>query len=189
MFTSIIHERTRFLYTYFRIHTLFITWTLRLSSIHIGDFFMSQLFLEQVRFSYIHIGKLSCQLFLECTRISYILENFSPQFLKVHTRYIWLRFEKMFTSIIHERTRFSYIAEFAHIIYTWTLRFSYIHMETFHISITVSWSNVDTPYLISTPFFKDRNDKNNRFTDRRNISSLTALQSLNQWFRLISTFS
>ena len=40
---------------------------------------------------------------------------------------------------------------------------------------TVSWSDVDTPYLILTPLFKDRNKKKDRFTDRKIISSLTAV--------------
>ena len=38
---------------------------------------------------------------------------------------------------------------------------------------TVSWSNVDTPHLIPTPF-KYRNNKKDGFTDRKNIFSLTA---------------
>ena len=37
---------------------------------------------------------------------------------------------------------------------------------------TVSWSNVDTPHLIPTPFFKDKNNKNVGITDKK-ISSLT----------------
>ena len=32
---------------------------------------------------------------------------------------------------------------------------------------TLSWSNVDTPYLIPTPFFKDANNKKDRFTKRK----------------------
>ena len=32
---------------------------------------------------------------------------------------------------------------------------------------TVSWSNVDTPYLIPTPFFKNRNNKKDGLTDRQ----------------------
>ena len=37
---------------------------------------------------------------------------------------------------------------------------------------TVSWFNVDTPRLFPTPFFKDRNNKKDRFIDRKNSSSL-----------------
>ena len=46
---------------------------------------------------------------------------------------------------------------------------------------TVSWSYVDTPYPIPTPF-KGINNKKDGFADRKNIFSLTAKQSLNQWF-------
>ena len=49
--------------------------------------------------------------------------------------------------------------------------------------LTMSWSNVDTPYLIPTPFFKDINNKKDEFADRKNIFSLTAKQSRNQRFR------
>ena len=50
---------------------------------------------------------------------------------------------------------------------------------------TVSWSNVDIPYLIPTLFFKDGNNKKDGFTDRKNISSLAAKQSLNQCLNLL----
>ena len=47
-------------------------------------------------------------------------------------------------------------------------------MEGVEKESDMNWSNVDTPHLIPTPFFKDKNNKNVGISDRKNISSLTA---------------
>ena len=40
------------------------------------------------------------------------------------------------------------------------MKISLYILEKFKNFITMSWSNVDTPHLIPTPFFNDKNNKN-----------------------------